>query len=37
MSIQITFAKSKPAYDELGVPGWVEVFVLGGDRFSTDL
>ena len=33
VSIQVTFAKSKFAYDDLGVPGWVEVFDLGGDRF----
>ena len=33
ISIQVTFAKSKPAYDDLGVPGWMEVFDLGGDRF----
>ena len=33
VSIQVTFAKSKPAYDDLGVPGWVEVFDLGGNRF----
>ena len=33
VSIQVTFAKSKPAHDDLGEPGWVEVFDLGGDRF----
>ena len=33
ISIQATFAKSKPAHDDLGVPGWVEVFDLGGGRF----
>jgi len=39
ISIQVTFAKSKPAYDDLGVPGWVEVFDQGAWRpfFSTDL
>jgi len=33
VSIQVTFAKSKPAHDDLGVPEWVNVFDLGGDRF----
>jgi len=32
VSIQVTFASRSP-YDDLGVPGWVEVFDLGGDRF----
>jgi len=33
LSSQVIFAKSKPAYDDLGVPGRLEVFDLGGDRF----
>jgi len=27
----------KPGYDDLGMPGWVEVFDLGETIFSTDL
>ena len=36
ISIQVTFAKPKTAYDDLGVPGWMEVFDLE-TVFSTDL